>query len=179
MARVKTTSVDTPPNGQATLDDSRAWLASRINDGAACPCCAQFAKVYRRPLTGSMAYVLLLIERWTRTSMRTEWLHVPSYLSEQSHVGVAVRGGDWAKLVHWGLIEERPVVRADGARHAGYYRITQLGLDFVNDRVLVPKYVFLYNRKKLDRTTDKMVSIDKALGKNFNYAELMSADAAE
>ncbi len=155
--------------------DARQYVVNNRDVGVSCPCCDQFAKVYRRGLSGPMVYALIVIERWTRSN--TGWLHVPEYLSKVC-TGTTTRGGDWAKMVHWGLLQEKPVVRMDGAKHAGYYKITQLGLDFVNGRVQVPAHVFLYNKQKLERPITKMISVEEALRKKFNYAELM-ADAAE
>ena len=37
-----------------TLGEARDWLRERIEDGEECPCCRQFAKVYRRRLYATM-----------------------------------------------------------------------------------------------------------------------------
>jgi len=154
-----------------TLQSAKDWLRDRVDVGAKCPCCTQLAKVYKRKLTGPMAYALILIERNFRTS--GDWLHVPSYLSKWSKIGSAVRGGDWAKLVHWKLIEEKPEIRDDGSPRAGYYKITQLGIDFAQGRVAVPKFVYLYDSRVIQRACTETLTVAEALGSNFNYAELM------
>ena len=33
---------------EMTLDEAKAWLRDQVDDGAHCPCCGQFAKVYKR-----------------------------------------------------------------------------------------------------------------------------------
>jgi hypothetical protein len=163
----------------ASLEDAKKWLRVRFGKGATCPCCNQFVKLYRRPLNKSMAYVLLLIARYyRRVGVKTdEWLHVPSYLAETA-VGnprraAAIRG-DWAKLKFWGLIEEKPETRADGSPRIGYWRMTQLGRQFVDREVKVSSHVYIYNGEPLQRSVDDQITIDDALGTEFSYVEIMS-----
>jgi hypothetical protein len=47
-----------------TLAEAQDWLRERLPDGAKCPCCTQFAKVYRRKINSAMAWQL--IEAWRR-----------------------------------------------------------------------------------------------------------------
>jgi len=161
-----------------TLEDAKKWLRARFGKGATCPCCNQFVKLYRRPFNKSMAYVLLLIARYYRRVevKPDEWLHVPSYIAEVA-VGnprraAAVRG-DWAKLKFWGLIEEKPETRADGSPRVGYWRLTQLGRQFVAREVKVPSHVYIYNGEPLQRSVDEQITIDDALTTEFSYAEIM------
>jgi len=161
----------------ASLEDAKKWLRVRFGKGATCPCCQQFVKLYKRPFNKSMAYVLLLIARYYRRVPRPdEWLHVPSYIAEVA-VGnprraAAVRG-DWAKLKFWGLIEEKPDVRADGSPRIGYWRLTPLGQKFVDREVKVPSHVYIYNGEALQRAVDEQITIDDALGTEFSYSEIM------
>ncbi len=160
----------------ASLEDAKRWLRARFEKGASCPCCSQFVKLYKRKLSKSMAYVLLLIASYFRGDPVEEWLHVPSYIAEMAsdhpRRAAAVRG-DWAKMKLWGLIEEKPGTRDDGSSRVGYYKLTDLGRRFVNREVKVPAYVFIYNSGTLHRDVEEMVSIDDALGTEFSYAELM------
>jgi hypothetical protein len=164
----------------ASLEDAKKWLRARFGKGAACPCCGQFVKLYKRPFNKSMAYVLLLIARYYRRIevKSDEWLHVPSYIAEVA-VGnprraAAVRG-DWAKLKFWGLIEEKPETRADGSPRVGYWRLTQLGRQFINREVKVSSHVYIYNGEPLQRTVDEQITIDDALTTEFSYSEIMEA----
>lgn len=163
----------------ASLEDAKKWLRARFGRGATCPCCNQFVKLYKRPFNKSMAFVLLLIARYYRRIgvKSEEWLHVPSYIAEVA-VGnprraAAVRG-DWAKLKFWGLIEEKPEVRDDGSPRVGYWRMTQLGRQFVDREVKVSSHVYIYNGEPLQRSVDEQITIDDALGTEFNYSEIMA-----
>jgi hypothetical protein len=164
---------------ETTLEDAKKWLRDRFGKGATCPCCNQFVKLYDRKLNKSMAYVLLLIARYyRRVEVKPDaWLHVPSYIAEVAignpRRAAAVRG-DWAKLKYWGLIEEKPDVRADGSSRVGYWRLTQLGRQFVAREVKVPARVFVYNGEPLHRDVEEQITIDDALTTEFSYAEIMS-----
>lgn len=105
-----------------TLEDATEWVKANVKKGAICPCCDQLARRYQRKLSSSMAAALILIRRAFRK--QSDWLHVPDYLSEVATEGAIVRGGDWAKLTHWKLIEAKPdETRKDGSRRVGLYRL--------------------------------------------------------
>jgi len=166
------------PSPQSSLEEAKTWLRARFAKGATCPCCHQHVKLYKRKLHKSMVFVLLLIARYYRRIdvKADQWLHVPSHINEvlagNPRRSAAVRA-DWAKLKLWGLLEEKPAVRADGSPRVGYWRMTQLGWQFVNRQVKVPSHVYVYNDQLLPRTVDTMVTIDEALTTEFSYAEIM------
>jgi hypothetical protein len=167
---------------KTTLIAAKKWLRSQFDKkGAACPCCNQFVKLYKRPMNKSMAYALLLMECYFSGDVVGEYLHVPTYLSEMvadnPQRAAVIRGGDWAKLKLWGLIEEKPDIRKDGSPRVGYWKLTQLGRDFARRRVKVPRHVFIYNGEPLQRTVEEMITIDDALGTEFNYDEIMGSAA--
>src|SRR6185436_16063694 len=161
-----------------TLEDAKQCLRIRFGKGAACPCCNQLVKLYKRSLNKSSAYVLLLMACYFRGDPVEEWLHVPSYIAEMvadnPRRAAAVRG-DWAKLKFWGLIEEKPDLRADGSPRVGYWKLTSLGRQFVKREVKVPSHVYVYNGEALQRSVEHMITIDDALGTEFSYDEIMGA----
>jgi hypothetical protein len=163
--------MDRDPN-TITLADASAWVKANMKRGAICPCCDQLARRYQRKLSSSMAAALILIRQAFRS--QTDWLHVPEYLTQVAERGAIVRGGDWAKLIHWRLLEaKQDEVRKDGSRRVGFYRITQHGVDFVERRVTVPKYAYIY-AQHLIGLSDKTTTIDEALRDRFNYSQLMA-----
>ncbi len=159
----------------ATLAAAILWLHERVEKkGAACPCCEQFTKVYRRPLNASMAYVLVLIYQWhLGHGQAGGWLHVPSHITEvvssNARRAAAVRG-DWAKLRYWGFIAEDP-----DRVGKGYYRITLNGIAWVLGKSSVPAYIHLYNGNPVSRPVKKLVTVRDVMGKRFSYDELMEA----
>jgi hypothetical protein len=77
--------------------------------------------------------------------------------------------------VHWNLIASVGGNRADGCKHNGHWRITERGEQFVKQQILVPSHVYLYNGK-FQGYSQESTSILQALGKKFNYNELMRGD---
>lgn len=144
-----------------TLGEARDLLRTLVPKGHECPCCRQFAKVYRRKIHSRMAYDLIRI--W-----RTEpdgWFHMPTVLG--------INGGDTAKLVYWGMMEEESERREDGGR-AGWWRLTDDGRAFANNVVRVPKYALIYDGRCIGLRGEPTSIID-ALGDKFDYRELMSS----
>lgn len=145
------------------LGEARDILRELVDDGAECPCCKQFAKVYRRKVNSSMARGLIAIWR----SCGTEWCYLPDVR------GRVFKGDnrEESKLRYWDLLEEEAELRPDGGR-AGVWRITPAGERWVNNGSNIPKYARIYNKRLLGLTGEP-VSIVDALGTKFNYRDLM------
>jgi hypothetical protein len=144
---------------KTTVHTAEEWVMAEALDGVECPCCGQLAKVYRRKLYCSMAYALLLIYR----TQKQDFLHVPNLLN--GHGSVA-RGGDFAKLTYWDLLEPHE-------KKPGYYRLTEKGRQFAECRIAVPVAVHVYDGDRIGWDTTEMVTVADALSKKFNYEELM------
>lgn len=145
-------------NADATLAEARAWLRGRIDAGERCPCCTQFAKVYRRKIYGTMARTLI---RMWRKGGTTEWVDMTAVDRGHGNRG----GGDDAKLRYWGLIEPHP-------EHEALWRVTPAGEQWVLGNTTVPCYARIYDGRCLSLVGDP-VTIRQALGKRFDYDELM------
>lgn len=160
----------------ATLDDAKVWLRDRAREGEICPCCEQYVKVYKRALNAQMARWLIWLVRCYRQSVLAsdgndsikQWVDIK---------GSPVRGGDYAKLVHWALVEHKRNEKDATRKDSGLWRPTQRGVDFVFRRCSVPSHVYLYDNRRLnwDDNTIRQVTVVDCLDKKFNYEELMKA----
>jgi hypothetical protein len=146
----------------APLSRWKAWLLEQLSDGVICPCCGQRAQEYKRQINSAMARSL--IKLWRATDGNGQFLRISKVLDE--------RGGDFCKLAYWDLIEEERILRPDGGR-AGWWRLTPKGRLFVLGELTVPRYAFVYNGHA-NATDGPEWGIRDALGKNFDYGELMS-----
>jgi hypothetical protein len=155
------------PTLNSTLEEARRWLKTQLEKGTGCPCCEQFAKIYKRKLNSSMARGLIILVRLNRRDP----IHIPSVFTEHR----VCASNDGALLRHWGLLEEVPGVRDDGSRRVGYYLVTELGRKFVAGKVRVPAYAYIYNSMLLHLDDEETVDIREALGADFHYEELMRA----
>lgn len=150
---------------ETTVEVARQWTYSNASEGAVCPCCEQLVKVYRRKLYSTMGYVLLLIHLKQKEHKSNVFLHIPSLLNGK---GVAARGGDFAKLKLWDLIEQDA-----NEPEGGYYRMTEKGRQFAECRIAVPDALYIYDGALLRWDTKKLVTIVDVLGKKYNYEELV------
>lgn len=153
------------------LEAAKAFVQQHLRDGVTCPTCGQFCKVYRRKLNSTMAYALVLIYTHFKLHPEHPWIHVASFLVNTKRDS-SVAGGDVVKLRFWGLLERAPGDRDDGSDRVGRYRMTEIGRQFVEGRIAVPRYVYLYNQMLL-RLSEEMTTIQDALGDRFRYDELM------
>src|SRR5262245_27752045 len=152
-----------------TLQEAIDWLHAQLEEGAACPCCRQFAKIYERKLNNGMVRGLI-------------WLvNMSAILGDDGWVPYAViapvelqRNREFAKLVHWGLIEPKLVESERGGRTSGIWRPTQRGREFVYMRCKVPRAIRLYNGTFLSYVdTADLITPAEAIGDYFEYNELM------
>jgi ssDNA-binding Zn-finger/Zn-ribbon topoisomerase 1 len=133
------------------LDDTKQWLKKNYEGtGCKCPACGKHVQLKDRTITSAMAKALIAISK------------------HQGEVNISelkeIRGGDYAKLRYWGLIEE---VRS------GRWQITHKGRQFVHDKVRVPKVAWVYNKRARSFNEEETINIREALGKPSLYQELM------
>lgn len=129
-----------------------------------CPCCEQINKVYRRTIHAGM--VVQLIRLYKATARHSSgWVPVGEIYGSGG-------SGDYAKLRFWNLIEAIDQRTAtDNA--SGLWRLTSLGEDFVLQRASVPKYVYVYNNRKVGEDGSVRISVKDALQDKFDYSQLM------
>jgi hypothetical protein len=152
-----------------TLEEAKEWLRQQVRGkGARCPCCDGNAKIYNRAFDAAMARATVHLFKAYRAN-GNEWMHAVKYLKS-----IKARDRDVGFLKQWGLLEEKPIptTRPDGGKHAGFYRMTELGMKFAQRQEKIPARLRMYNGRTLSRSTE-IVFIDEV--KEFNYAELMNA----
>jgi hypothetical protein len=149
----------------STLDQIKDWLVPRMfGRGAKCPCCERLAKVHPRPLNASNVQVLILLYR----RHGQDWAYLPDLRSA---------GQDESTAKHWGLIEPRPGLRADGAKQQGWWRLTNQGVRFVRGEITIPRRMMIFaDRSYGPQDANNQVSIQDCLGINFDYDKLMRGE---
>ncbi len=151
---------------QAGVENAKESFLSKIDAGLNCPCCSQFAKRYRRKLHSTMAAGLIWLSR-----LGTDYV----YVRETAPRWLLSKGGSFALLQHWGLIESKAQPSNDKSqKESGVWKITRKGTDYVNEQITVRARVILYNNK-CEGFEGEQIWIKQALGGKFDYQELMSA----
>lgn len=157
----------------STLEDAQDWLRSRLETGAACPCCKQHAKIYKRKLNSGMAASLVAFARVTLQMSPPEgWLKVPDDFVNTSTVLKVLKNREYNKLRYWSLLEPHAPDQFGDTPYTGKWRITEMGLQFARGEIEIPESVFIYDNRRL-RVSEERTTIQQALGTKFNYAELM------
>lgn len=157
---------------EQTISQAKAAFFEKARrEGAKCPCCGCFGKVYKRKIHSGMAAILVLLYRFQSRG----YTHVLTLVNATTSpaVAAAIGGGDFAKLRYWGLIEEELKVGTRGKKKgSGLWRITGLGARFVEGGNTVSRYAWVYNNGFLGFHGEQ-ISIYDALGDKFSYGELM------
>lgn len=152
----------------AALGDARAWLREQVTArGGRCPCCSQFARVYRRRIAARMARDLVVMHRTAGDS----WFRIPDVLGYP--------GGDAAKLRYWSLIDPETEESTDGNRRTRF-RVTGRGREFIHAGRTVPKYALVFDGRLMGLDDSELVTItDCLLGGGFVLADLLGDEAGE
>lgn len=145
--------------GDTTLNEAKQYLRDNWEEGVECPCCTRRVKLNPYGMGQNKAWVLIQMYKIPK-----EWINVNKEIKPT--------GRNWSECKHWGLIEAMP--NDDPEKHtSGFWRLTDAGVRFVLGQEDVPtkKGVF---KDKVYKTSKERINIKEALGKKFNYTELMS-----
>jgi hypothetical protein len=145
-----------------TIKEAHEYLNTHVAKGVKCPCCGQFVKLYKRRIVSSAALGLIKLVRMWQTN--PDWYHVID-------LDVTSSGGEFARLRRFGLIVQKQ--NTDKTKtNSGYWKPTEKGINFVFKKIKVPKYFLMFNGTGFGFSEEE-IDIQQALGKKFNYQELM------
>lgn len=145
-----------------TIKEAKEMLKENWGYGVKCPCCNQFVKLYKRKINVTQVRGLAnLVRLFNRDG---SYHHV-------TEIGVVAAGGEFARLERFGLINQ--LKNEDPAKKtSGMWKPTQSGIDFISNKVAIPKFCQMYNGKIYGFSEAKIQITDVI--ENFNYEELMS-----
>ena len=154
-----------------TIKESKEFLKSNYSKGCKCPSCGQMVKLYKRKLNSSNAICMI---EFAKMATVGKWYHISDLIKYNTLLATRLNGGEFARMRYFGLIEEMEKdPKETSKRTSGYWRITQKGVDFVNNIITVPKYVFIFDNR-VQGLSDEKTNIIESLGNKFNYQELMN-----
>lgn len=108
-------------------------------------------QIYRRKLrTDQIKALFTLADFWPDSAKLSE-------MKDQLALGAIA---DFHKLKHWSLIEK------DESKPVGYYKISNIGLQFITGKIRIPQFVWVYRdnrvpRPEEDKTVNNMLSISE------------------
>jgi hypothetical protein len=156
-----------PPTDGSTVAEARQWVMAQatVKDMAQCPTCLRKVKSYHRQIHATMARDLAVC--YHRHGL--DWFNLPDTL------GVYGRGtGNFSYLAYWQLAERAEGRRWDGSKNNGWWRVTVTGEWYLHGAVTVPRYARVFLGQFLGLTGDS-VGVTDALGKGFDFTELMDS----
>ena len=146
-----------PEDAAGSLRRAIVRVSGGVEKGLHCPCCGQYAKLYPRYINPEIAaWLTTLVSAYEAN--RT-WYHVGNEKLRQ------VKGGDYAKLLHWRLIKSHPT-------KAGYWKPTKRGRRFASGRLRVKRKALIYDGKFVGLTGRK-ITIDDAYKTKFSREEIL------
>lgn len=156
-------------NNTNTIQEAKDFLKEGFEKGVECPCCKQYVRKYRRLFDSGLARFLLGLYNLSKGSVTAEINKDDIRALMEIN---KLQATNYGIIEYWKLAE--PVKNDDPKkRTSGLWKITALGIAFAEDKINIPKYCFTYNNKRLG-FDEETTTIRHALGRNFNYEELMN-----
>jgi len=155
--------------GATILAEVKEYLRENLNDGCICPACKQNVKMYKRKLSATMAYCMIIFVKHCRKNNEFGFVNFNKILNDLN-ITPAQRA-DWQKLTYFNLITPETTTKGDPKN--GFYRVNQIGFDFVEKNMQVPESCNVYNGKLYGFSMEQ-TNIKMALKNKFNFQELMN-----
>lgn len=134
------------------------WKTAIEGDGAFCPCCGKWGKVYKQKLSQHLALCL----RWIVINEATDgWVDVQNKAPRWM-----LKSKTYPLLAHWKLIESQ-------GKRSGVWRATLDGKLFANGMATAPASVYIYDNG-IWGFGDEEVSFRGCFDRHFDFDEMMS-----
>lgn len=135
-------------------------------DKVKCVVCEQNSKVYKRKLNANMCKFL-----WSLNASKDlnrsigrkdgDWVH---------YKDLKFTSRDYSYVTHWGLAIMK-TNNDDSKRTSGYWKITDLGSDFVENETRVPKYCYIYNGRFVSKSNET-ITFNEATKDKWDWREV-------
>lgn len=163
------------PENAAQVMKGNIFTKEVMNKGCKCPVCNQNVRLQKYTINSEMAKCLIDLYKLNKSHPEKNWFHV----AEDIKISIKVSGA-FAKLRYWGLIQQLPKDSSITVkRTSGMWRITDKGIDFVLNKISVPKFIKVYNQtfygfdeEKNDK--NKPITVTDAIASKFNYNDLLN-----
>lgn len=153
-------------------DNDRAQFEAELREKneAICPCCQRRARTNKMRVHSTLAAMLMKLAKVSNgiAGDLKSWVHVEAF-----RLDYASTGNDFCICKHWGIVEARAADETEDKNSSGYYRLTDLGVDYVLGKASIPKYAFVFDNR-VQRFSEERVNIEQSLNNKFSYAELFT-----
>jgi len=147
------------------LEKAQLLMAEEmVDEGTHCPCCGRWSKVNGRPFNSTMARGLIWLAR--KAGAERRWVDIPKEAPRW-----LVKSNQISITAHWGFVEAKESTDPK-KKTTGLWRPTPRGVGFAKGRIKVRQRVHTFNNQVVGWSGPE-VDVKEALGKNFDYAEVM------
>lgn len=157
-----------------TIEEGKQYLRDNWENGVSCPCCNRNVKLYKRKINSGMSLFLIGLYRLNRKFPREVFFKNKDAMEI---MGINTSSLDYSVMKFFDLISDEPTTDSE-RRNSGLWRITQKGIDFIENKIRVQSHVLLYNNICYG-FTNEFVDIRTSLGERFDYSELMGYNRQE
>lgn len=134
--------------------------------GERCPCCERYAQVYKRKLSKP---VVRQLYKLLSLGGDKNFIHASKLISP----GVT-GSGDLGKAKYWGLVEQKPH-HPDEKKSSGFWKLTEMGVFFLNEEAYIRKTLYIYNDKIIKQSSEELLVSDiREAG--FDYQKLLKGE---
>ena len=152
----------------SSLEDSIEYVGQNLDDGVRCPFCKKYVRRYRRSFNATMARSLIwLVRAWEDAGQ--DWVDVP-----KAGPRWVVKSNQLPTVRWWGLVERPSDSGSSKRKHSGLWRPTERGVQFALRQIQVPAKAVTFDGE-VEGYEGGEISVLDALGKDFDYSELMGA----
>ncbi len=151
-----------------SLAEAQAFVKSGLDKGVDCPCCGQRAQRYLRRMYATNASWLIALVR--RHELTQDFVHINE---------IVQTGGDYSKARFWDLCSPAPhETKGSNRKSSGLWRPTPKGIAYVHAQITIPRAAIVFNNA-VEGFVGPEVSIIEALGRHFDYYQLMEGFQAK
>lgn len=155
--------LDTTP-----VNVSRVWIGhnAKADGGAVCPSCDTLIKYRAYKIDSKLSRFLIMLYRLYPTGTTINIVQLLASTKQDM-----VRGREWTKLRHWGLIAAGGLGQSE--KNTDVCALVQRGQDFVYKGLRIPKMLWTIDEQVVGVGEDTII-ISESIGKKYDYHQLMN-----
>lgn len=133
-----------------------------------CKICDQTCKVYTRNVKDGQSRDLIALYHLSNRKPDQKFFKTHEFRKGKND-------GEFAKMVYWNLVEMdmKLTKKNTPTKKRGWWKITQVGIEFVRMQRRIPKWIKTYNSEIVEVLEGETTNIRECLGEKFDYDELM------
>jgi hypothetical protein len=153
-----------------TIEDAKKFIGRNKFDGCKCPCCGRIVKAYKKKLHRGIGGALSIL--YYATGEAWKFVHVDDLTKLSKSYTTPT---NLAAAKYWGLTTPKSInlsnnISDEEGRDSGYWCLTDLGVNFVQNKVTIRKHKYVLLDSVVKSGGDEVLFTD-IMFENFSLAE--------